>query len=87
MVKIKKRNGNIVKFSKNKIIRGCKKAGASAKEAKKVASAVTKKLKRRKVIAATKLSVMVVKTLRRVNKKAASSFVKYRARKSRRKKK
>jgi len=87
MVKVKKRDGKLEKFMKSKIIRGCKKSGATAKQATQVAKDVSKKVAKMTLIPAAKLSDMVIKSLRKVNKKATSAFVKYRNNKLKKKSK
>lgn len=76
MGKVRKRNGKLQAFNKNKIVRACKKAGASAKSALLVAEQVTKKVGKG-TIRAERLSKLVIATLRRTNKRAAQSFMAY----------
>lgn len=81
MLNVRKRSGKLEAFEASKITSGCKKAGASSKEAAKVAKDVSKKVAKMSVVPAAKLSSMVVASLKKVNKSAASSFVKYRDKK------
>jgi transcriptional regulator NrdR family protein len=70
-----KKDGSKQRFSKAKIAKGCKKAGAKPAVAKKVANAVARKVKsgtRTKAV-----GLMVIKQLRKHDKKAAASFEKY----------
>ena len=76
MAKVRKRNGTLQTFNKNKIVRACKKAGASAKSAMMVAEEVAKKVGKG-TIRADRLSKLVIATLRKVNKRAAKVFVAY----------
>lgn len=80
MAKVRKRNGKLEAFNKNKIVKACKKAGASAKTALLVAEQVAKKVGKGTIIA-DRLSKLVIATLRRANKRAAHSFVAYAKRK------
>ncbi|MDI6825598.1 MAG: ATP cone domain-containing protein [Candidatus Aenigmarchaeota archaeon] len=87
MVKVKKRDGRLEEFIESKIIVGCKKAGATAKEAAQVAKEISMKVGEMAVVPAGKLSNMVVKSLKEVNKAAANAFVKFREKKLKTKKK
>lgn len=87
MLNVRKRSGKLEAYNESKIIRGCKRAGASAKEAAKVAKEISKKVAKMSVVPAAKLSSMVVASLKKVNKAAASSFVKHRDKKLKGKKK
>jgi transcriptional regulator NrdR family protein len=73
-------------FKELKIVEGCKKAGATAKQAVEVAKATSIKVAKTAVVPAEKLSNMVVASLKRVNKVAAATFVKFRNGKLKRKK-
>jgi transcriptional regulator NrdR family protein len=77
MTKVWKRNGKMQAFSKAKILKSCRKSGASAQQAKHVAEKVAAKVKSRRVVKAQDLSKIVISSLRGVNKRAAASFVKY----------
>ena len=68
-----KRKGNLQKFSKNKIVKGCKKSGASAKVAKKVANRVAKSI----AISTRTIGMETIKALKKYDKKTAASFQKY----------
>lgn len=81
MVDVKKRDESIESFIESKIVSGVKKAGATAEEAEKVAKDIGIKVKNMTVIPAERLSDMVVKSLRNVNRKASDDFVKFRDKK------
>ena len=87
MVKVKKRDGRIQEYVESKIVNGVRKAGATAEEAAHVAKEVSENVANRAEIAAEELSRMVVTSLRKVNKKAADEFVKFRDSKLKEKKK
>jgi len=72
---VKKRNGALQRFSKQKIIKGCRRAGAKAKDAKRVANIVAKKVYDR--ISTKKIGTMVVANLKKFDKKAALSFERF----------
>jgi hypothetical protein len=78
MVKVKKRIGKTEEYLESKIIAGCKKAGATAEEAAKVAKEASMKVGKMAVVDAEKLSDMVVESLRKVNKDAADAFHEFR---------
>jgi transcriptional regulator NrdR family protein len=78
VVRLKKRDGRIEEVIESKIVNGVKKAGATAGEAEEVAKEVVTKLAHRTEVTAEELSGMVVTALRRVNRKAAEDFVKFR---------
>ncbi|MCX6822170.1 MAG: ATP cone domain-containing protein [Candidatus Aenigmarchaeota archaeon] len=81
MVDVKKRDESIESFIESKIVSGVKKAGATAEEAEKVAKDIVIKVKNMTVIPAERVSDMVVKSLRNVNRKASDDFVKFRDKK------
>jgi transcriptional regulator NrdR family protein len=87
MVKVKKRDKRTEELVESKIVAGVKKAGATAEEAAHVAKEVTEKVAHRGEVTAEELSTMVVTSLRKVNKKAAEEFVKFRDNKLKAKKK
>lgn len=87
MIKVRKRDGSLEDFKDSKIVAGCRKAGASAKEAAQVAKEVSKKVAKMVVVPATRLSNMVVASLKKVNKSAANAFVEFREKKLKAKKK
>ena len=87
MVKIRKRDGRIEEYIGSKIVAGVKKTGATAEEAEHVAKEVAEKMAHRTEVTASELSRMVVASLRKVNKKAADEFVKFRDNKLKAKKK
>ncbi|MBI2543238.1 MAG: hypothetical protein HYW24_03570 [Candidatus Aenigmarchaeota archaeon] len=74
MAKVRKRNGKLQLFDKSKIVKACKKSGASIKSAIMVAEEVAKKVGNT-TIRAERLSKMVIGSLRKRNKRAAQSFV------------
>ncbi len=76
MAKVRKRSGKLQTFNKNKIVRACKKAGASAKVAVAVAEEVAKKVGNA-TIRAERLSKLVIASLRKRSKMAAQNFVAY----------
>ena len=76
MTKVRKRNEALQTFNKNKIVRACKKAGASDKSAMMVAEEVAKKVGEG-TVRAERLSKLVIASLRKVNKRAAKGFVSY----------
>ena len=86
MVKVKKRGERIEEYVESKIINGVKKAGATAEEAARVAKEVAEKVAHKGKVTAEELSTMVVTSLRKVNKKAAEEFVKFRDKKLKEKK-
>lgn len=87
MVKVKKRDKRTEELVESKIVAGVKKAGATAEEAAHVAKEITEKIAHRGEVTAEELSTMVVTSLRKVNKKAAEEFVKFRDNKLKAKKK
>jgi len=76
MGKVRKRSGKLQAFDKNKIVRACKKAGASAKIGLAIAEEIAKKVGKG-TVRAERLSKLVISSLRRKNKRAAASFVAY----------
>jgi transcriptional regulator NrdR family protein len=70
---VKKRKGKVEKFSVQKIIKSCRKAGAKANEARKVAEEVMEKL----AIPTKKIGMNVIRSLKKVNKEAAKNFEKF----------
>ena len=78
MVKVKKKDGSLEEFMENKVVAGVKKAGGTAKEAVDVAREVSGKLVKKTVVTTEEIAKMVVDSLKRVNKKVADAFVKFR---------
>ena len=78
MVKVKKRDGTIEEYVESKIVAGVRKAGATAEEAAQIVKEVAIRDAIEGEIAAEEISAMVVASLRKVNKKAADEFVKFR---------
>lgn len=70
-----KRDGSKQKFSRAKIAKGCRKAGAKPAVANKVAGAVAKRCKTG--IRTKAIGLMVIKELGKHDKKAALHFKKY----------
>jgi transcriptional regulator NrdR family protein len=70
-----KRDGSNQRFSKAKIAKGCKKAGAKPAVAGKVANAIARKVK--SGIRTKAIGTMVIKELRKHDKKASAAFAKY----------
>lgn len=70
-----KKDGSSEKFDKNKIVNGCKKAGASDAVAKKVANAVAKKVK--DGITTTEIGGMVIAELHHLDHKVSAAFGEY----------
>jgi transcriptional regulator NrdR family protein len=81
MVDVRKRDGRTERFIESKIVSGVKKAGATAEEAEKVAKDIGIKVENMTVIPAERLSDMVVKSLRNINRKASDEFTKFRDKK------
>ena len=71
-MQVTKQNGNLQKFSRIKIYRGVRKAGAGIKDAEWVTKKVSKHLYDK--ISTRKIGEMVVSNLRKVDKKTAESF-------------
>lgn len=83
MVKVKKRSGKIQRFMKSKIARSCRKAGATASEAGRVAEEVARGVATMTIVTAQRLSSMVAKSLNKVNKTAAKAFAGYKKKRRR----
>ena len=77
MTKVWKRNGKIQAFSKTKVLKSCRKCGASVQQSTHVAENVALKVKTRRVVKAQKLSRIIISSLRSTNKRAAVSFAKF----------
>jgi len=67
---VRKRRGKLQKFSKQKIIRSCRKAGAKLEVAKKVAEEVMKDV----AISTEKIGKAVIRSLKKLDKEAAKTF-------------
>ena len=78
MVKVKKKDGRIEDFIKSKIVNGCKKAGANAKEAVRVAEEVAVKVTRFTIVTTDEIARLVVDSLGKINKKAATAYKNFR---------
>jgi len=81
MVKVKKKDGRIEEFMEAKIIKGCEKAGASVKEAAKVAEGVALKVTRFTIVTTDEIAKAVVDSLEKINEKAAESYKNFRKQK------
>lgn len=69
---VTKRNGRLQKFSRGKVYRGIRKAGAGIKDAEWVTKKVLKGLYDK--VSTRKVGEMVVSNLRKVDRKTAESF-------------
>jgi len=78
MVKVKKKDGSIEEFMKEKIIEGCKRAGTTAEQAMEVAEEVTKKVTKMATVTTDKIADLVLNSLDRINKMAADAYRKFR---------
>ncbi|HXX72078.1 MAG TPA: nuclear transport factor 2 family protein [Candidatus Acidoferrales bacterium] len=83
MTRVRRRDGKAAEFDPANVSAGVAKAGASVREAVKVAKEVSLKVSRRREISAEELSGMVATELRKVNRAAAEEFVRYRNDKAR----
>jgi len=95
MAKVRKRNGRLEEFDKNKIVASVMKAGATKREANRVANRVHRRAlatgvqcksisrRGRPEIASPTISCEVASRLREVNRPVANRFVRYRDRKLR----
>jgi len=71
-MKVRKKNGGLEDFDKNKIVKSCEKAGASAKIANDIATIVSKHAY--DGISTSEIKVTVLRELGRMDKKAATVF-------------
>jgi len=71
-MKVKKKDGKLEDFNKNKIIKGCKKAGTSTKLANEIATAVRNKIY--DGISTSEIRAIVLRELERKDKKSAMEF-------------
>ena len=78
MVKVKKRDGKIEEYLESKVVTSIRRAGASDKEAARVAKQVSKMVAHRRVITSDDLADMVIASLIKVNKSAAGNYIKFR---------
>ena len=78
LTKVRRRDGRLVEFDSRNVSAGVAKAGASVEEAVQVAKEVSKQVAQKAEVTAEELSEMVATALRRVNRKAADEFVRYR---------
>jgi len=77
MVKVKKKDGSLEEFMEKKVVAGVKKAGATAKEALDVAREVSEKAVKKTLVTTEEIGKMAADSLKKVNKKAAEAFVKF----------
>jgi len=84
---VRKRNGRLERFDKNKIIAGVMEAGATRKEARQAANRISRRtsntwvctyVRGKPQVASPTISSEVVSSLRQVNRGAANKFVRYR---------
>jgi len=71
-MKVKKRNGKLEDFDKNKIIRACKKAGASEKDANDIVESLNDEIY--DGISTEEIRLLVLRELHRRNERAAYEF-------------
>jgi len=71
-MKVRKKNGKLEDFNKNKIVKSCKKAGASAKIASDIANVVSNQIY--DGVSTSEIRVIVLRELDRKDKKAATAF-------------
>lgn len=83
MLKVKKRSGKLETFKTQKIVRSCRKSGANKRNAQKIAKKVEADVS---VISYKKLRKLVLKYLKRTDRKAYKHFVAYLKKKYRKKK-
>ncbi len=72
---VKKKHGRLQVFKKSKIVKACRKAGASPTTSKKVANYIAKKVKNK--MPTSRIRKMVVSRLRKYDKKSAAKFAKH----------
>jgi transcriptional regulator NrdR family protein len=78
LVRVKKRDGKIEEYLESKIVTSVERAGASDKEAARVAKQVSRMVAGKRVVTSDKLSDMVAASLLKVNKSAAGNYIKFR---------
>lgn len=74
MVNVRKRDGRIEEFTKEKIASACQKAGASEENASKVADEVESRIRDKEEVSTREIGEMVVESLRKFDESVASSF-------------
>ena len=74
-VKIIKRNGRVQPYTRVKMVRSIRNAGANRQEADLVANRVSKRLQKRESVPSKELSSMVARSLSRVNPQASKQYV------------
>jgi transcriptional regulator NrdR family protein len=74
-MKVKKRDGKLEEFDKNKIIRVCKRAGASEKEANDAVESINNEIY--DGISTEEIRLLVLRELHRRNERAAFAFRDY----------
>jgi len=71
-MKVRKKDGRLENFDKNKIVKSCEKAGTSAKVASDIAHVVSNQVY--DGISTSEIRVMVLRELDRKDRKAATAF-------------
>jgi len=74
-MKVRKKDGKLEDFNKNKVIKGCKKAGASSKLANEVVTVVSNEVY--DGMPTTEIRAIVLRELERKDKKSAIEFRKF----------
>ncbi len=77
-LRVRKKNGKTQPFEKEKIFRAVRKSGASIRNAKRTANAVASTAG---IVSWRKLRELVISELRRLDRKSANSFKKFRKKK------
>ena len=77
MVKVKKRSGKLEGYTKAKLIRSLKKAGATDAVAGAVEKKVQSKIKRAKITSVVTIRRHALKFLRHLNPAAYKNYIKY----------
>ncbi|UCG37135.1 MAG: hypothetical protein JSV64_02345, partial [Candidatus Bathyarchaeota archaeon] len=77
-VRILKRDGRVQRFSRVKMIKSIRKAGATQQEADLVTKRVSKRLGNRETVPSKEVSSMVARSLSRVNSTASRNYVNHR---------
>jgi len=74
-MKVKKKDGKLEEFDKNKIIRVCKRAGSSEKEAEDIVESISGEIY--DGISTEEIRLLVLEELQRKNERAAHAFRDY----------
>lgn len=77
-LRVRKKNGKTQPFEKEKIFRAARKSGASIRNANRTANAVASTAR---IVSWRKLRELVISELRRLDRKSANSFKKFRKKK------